>query len=108
VGDLALLASPFMTSLLSILLLLIPTLLMGATLPLLVSWMVARSGNVGRSVGWLYAINTFGSALASFLTALLLFPQLGLKGSILFAASLNFLVSGLVLWRGRSLQLDRA
>ncbi|MFN3485979.1 MAG: spermidine synthase, partial [Planctomycetota bacterium] len=40
---------------------LVPTLLMGATLPLLVADAVGRSGNVGRSVGGLYFINTLGA-----------------------------------------------
>ncbi|HMS15844.1 MAG TPA: fused MFS/spermidine synthase [Planctomycetota bacterium] len=101
VGDLALLSSPWVTGLATMLLLLLPTLLMGATLPILVSWMVTHTGNVGRSVGGLYAVNTFGSALASLLTAVLLFPLFGLRGSILFAAAINLLVSLTVVILGR-------
>src|SRR5690606_10829600 len=40
----------------------IPTFLMGATLPVLVSYLYKRYQSVGRSVGLLYFINTLGSA----------------------------------------------
>lgn len=46
-------------------LLLVPTLLMGMTLPLLVAHLVRISGNVGQSVGMLYFVNTAGSGLAA-------------------------------------------
>ncbi len=50
-------------------LLLVPTTLMGATLPLLVGQLVRRCGRVGVSVSRLYFVNTFGSAVACFLCA---------------------------------------
>ena len=45
-------------------LLLVPTLLMAATLPLLAAHFVRETDNVGESVGILYCVNTLGSALA--------------------------------------------
>ena len=45
----------------SLMLVIVPTLLMGATLPLLVSHLVRRSGNVGSAVGLLYYVNTLGA-----------------------------------------------
>ena len=41
-------------------LVLMPTLFMGATLPLLAAFAVRRSGNVGHSIGALYFVNTGG------------------------------------------------
>jgi spermidine synthase len=59
------------TGLLSFALVVIPTILMGATLPLLVAQLVRISGNVGQSVGILYFVNTLGSAVACFAAGLL-------------------------------------
>jgi spermidine synthase len=74
-------------------LVLIPTLLMGATLPLLVGYFVRRTGNVGNSLGSLYFINTLGAGLACFLAAFALFPFMGMQGSIYVAVALNAIVA---------------
>ena len=59
-------ASLVNTAILSLALLLVPTMLMGSTLPFLVAYVVDQSRNVGRSVGLLYFVNTLGSAIACF------------------------------------------
>lgn len=78
---------------------LVPTLLMGATLPLLVADAVGRSGNVGRSVGGLYFINTLGAAVGSLGAGLWALGALGETGSVRLAAGTNFAV-GLVVLAG--------
>jgi predicted membrane-bound spermidine synthase len=75
----------------------VPTLLMGATLPLLIAHRVRESGNVGQSVGELYFVNTLGSAVGAFLAAVLLMGALGQSGSVRVAAVLNLLVAAVVL-----------
>lgn len=75
----------------------VPTLLMGATLPLLVAHRVRESGNVGQSVGQLYFVNTLGSAAGAFLAAIYLLGALGQSRSVMVAAALNIAVAGLVL-----------
>jgi spermidine synthase len=100
-------APPLETGLLSFALVLVPTVLMGATLPLLVAQLVRLSGNVGRSVGILYFVNTLGSAVACFVTAWVTMPYLGMSRSVGVAAVLNVLVGTSVLllhlrWRGRA------
>ncbi len=99
-------APPFQTGLLSFALVFWPTVLMGATLPLLVEQLVKVSGNVGRSVGVLYFVNTLGSAVACFLAALVTMRRLGMSGSIEMAVMLNTFVGLAVLamhfyWRGQ-------
>src|SRR5271163_3271058 len=79
---------PF-TILFGFLLLIVPTVLMGATLPLLVQQLVRRSGNVGSSVALLYFVNTFGSAVACYLCASFLLRDFGQSGSVLIAAGVN-------------------
>jgi predicted membrane-bound spermidine synthase len=85
-------ASTAATGFIAFALLLLPTVLMGSTLPLLVEHFVRRSGNVGESVGLLYSVNTFGSAGACFAAALLLMRLLGESGSIRLAVCFNLSV----------------
>lgn len=85
-------ASTAETGVITFLLLLVPTMLMGSTLPLLVSYLVRRTANVGESVGLLYAVNTLGSGLACFCAALFLMRLLGESGSVNLAVCLNLLV----------------
>jgi spermidine synthase len=73
----------------SLLLLLIPTVLMGATLPLLVEHLVMRTNRVGFSVSTLYFVNTFGSAVACYLCATFLLRDFGQSGSVTLAACMN-------------------
>ena len=75
----------------------IPTALMGATLPILVSYLCEIRRHVGEAVGYLYFVNTLGSALAAFLTVHFLLAYLGLQGLVAIAAAFN-LVTGLLVF----------
>ncbi len=81
------------------LLLLFPTTLMGATLPILVTHVVRHYRNVGVSTGLLYFANTLGAALGAALTGMLVLYYFGLSTTIYFAALLNVAVSAAV-WFG--------
>ncbi|MCA9583960.1 MAG: hypothetical protein KC657_01235 [Myxococcales bacterium] len=83
------------TFVITFLLVLLPTLLMGSTLPLLVAHLVRSSKNVGRTVGTLYFVNTLGSAFASAAAVLGILAHAGQSGSVRVAAGLNFLVAGM-------------
>jgi spermidine synthase len=83
-------------------LLFVPTVLMGATLPLLVEHVTRRLRHVGGSVGLLYFVNTVGSALACWLAADALFPTLGLTGTTFVAVALNGAVGLSALALGRA------
>jgi len=98
-------APPVPSFLLTFALVLIPTILMGATLPLLVTQLVRISGHVGRSVGMLYFVNTLGSAVACFAAALWVMRVMGMSGSVWLAAGINAAIGVGVLflhfrWRG--------
>ena len=84
------------TGLVTFALVLVPTLMMGATLPLLVSYLVRSSKNVGKSVGTLYFVNTLGSAFASAASVTLLLPHEGQRGSVHIAAICNLAISAVV------------
>ncbi|MFT3907483.1 MAG: fused MFS/spermidine synthase [Steroidobacteraceae bacterium] len=72
--------------------LMIPTTLMGATLPLLVRDGVQSDAQIGARTGLLYACNTAGAVAGALLCALLLLPALGLSGTVWSAAAVNLLV----------------
>jgi len=74
----------------------LPTLLMGATLPILTAYAHEHYQNVGRTVGLLYFVNTLGSAAACFLTADVLFVLGGQQAAVGCAALCNLLVAFLV------------
>jgi spermidine synthase len=77
----------------------IPTVLMGATLPLLVEHIVRATRNVGFAVGGLYFVNTLGSAAACFVAGDVLMRWLGQTGSVRFAAMINAVVgTGVLLY----------
>jgi spermidine synthase len=85
----------------SVLLLLAPATLMGATLPVLTALAGARMETAGRIAGTLYAANTLGAVAGSLACALLLLPGLGVAGSTLVAVALNVGAAALV-WRPRA------
>lgn len=77
----------------SISLLLIPTTLMGMTLPLLSVALIEKGLVVSESVGKLYYFNTVGAAMACLGTGFFLFTVLNISQTIYMAASLNFIVA---------------
>ncbi len=79
------------TFLLTFGLVVVPTSMMGATLPLLVSHAVRHLQNVGKSVGMLYFVNTLGSSAAAVLTAVLLLRVLGVAHTVWVAVACNAL-----------------
>jgi spermidine synthase len=82
-------------------LLLLPTLCMGATLPLLAAYAIARVHSVGRALGMLYFVNTLGSAAGCVAAAAFAFGALGQSGSVLLAAAANFAAAAWVLAASR-------
>jgi spermidine synthase len=81
--------------------LLIPTTLMGATLPVLSKYFTTRYDNLGMTVGRLYAVNTFGAVIGSFAAGFVLMPSFGIMGTVFIAAGINIVVSALVFARYR-------
>lgn len=66
-----------------------PTLLMGATLPVLSRALVGESRQLGRSLSWLYGVNTLGACAGAGLAGWFLLPAFGLTTSLLITAGLN-------------------
>jgi spermidine synthase len=79
------------------LVLIVPTALMGATLPVLSSFYARDAGRIGLNVGSLYALNTFGAVLGAAATGFLLIPALGMNAATTTAAAMNILLGAVAL-----------
>ncbi len=72
--------------------LLVPTLLMGATLPIVVRSVLARREDLGSRVGLLYGTNTAGAIAGTLAAGLYLIPALGISRTFQVGAAMNVLV----------------
>jgi len=77
----------------SFVVLMFPTTLMGATLPILVAHLFSIEHSVGVSVGKLYFANTIGGAIGAALATFYLFSVMGISDSVEVAAFINVFVA---------------
>jgi spermidine synthase len=83
----------FVRFLLSFAVLVVPTTLMGATLPLVVKSAVARGSILGRQVSLLYAFNTAGAVAGTLVAGIWMVPQLGISWAFRIGAMINLMVA---------------
>ena len=76
----------------SFLILIVPTFLMGGTLPVLARFFTEAVQEIQRKVGLLYALNTFGAAFGTLAAALFFVPRIGNNRSTLLIAAVNILI----------------
>src|SRR5215813_11969376 len=88
------------------LVLIVPTALMGATLPVLSSFYARDVGRIGFRVGSLYALNTFGAVLGAAATGFVLIPVLGMKAATSTAAAMNILLGVVALFVSRRVERE--
>jgi spermidine synthase len=74
-----------------------PTFLMGTTLPLMVAYITKLGEQFQSSVGWLYAINTYGAVFGVLITGFVLLGWLGEQATLMVAAALNILAGVLAI-----------
>ena len=67
---------------LSFSLLLIPTFLMGGTLPILSKYVISSFQHLGKRTGTLYAVNTLGAVIGSILTGYLIIGLIGISATV--------------------------
>jgi len=77
--------------------LLVPTTLMGATLPVLAAALVRSSDRDSNSVTRLYACNLAGAILGTLAAGFVLLPWLGVRTTIAVAAALNIIVGAIAI-----------
>ncbi|NOY78505.1 MAG: tetratricopeptide repeat protein [Calditrichaeota bacterium] len=78
---------------------LIPTTLMGATFPLAVRIFTRKIDSVGEDVGMIYSANTLGGVLGSLLAGFVLVPALGTQNSLMLVAAINFGIALLIVFQ---------
>lgn len=86
-------ASLISISVFSLAVLLIPTILMGATLPILVIHVDRTVGSIGVSTGSLYFANTLGGAFGALATGFVLFDRITLTEATHIAAAINIFIA---------------
>ncbi len=89
------------------LLLLVPTTLMGATLPLLSRHFVRDDGTstIAGTVGRLYSLNTFGAVVGTFIGGFVLLPGVGVRATNYAAAATNLTLAAAVLLAKKRLRV---
>jgi spermidine synthase len=80
----------------------VPTIFLGMTLPLASRVATLQLAETGRSVGRVYAVNTVGTVLGTVFTGLWLMPSLGLARTLALGVILNFLIGIIILFRRSS------
>ncbi len=87
-------------------LLFIPTFFMGAQFPLVIKLTARKLETLGRHVGRIYACNTIGAIVGSFVAGFILIPELGLQTTIISGVFLNVLLGTAILMLGSRINLS--
>jgi spermidine synthase len=83
---------------LAFLLIVAPTMLMGATLPVLTRYLASQQGLVGLKLSSLYATNTFGAVVGVLLTGFFLIGRYGIHVPAYLAVAGNLVLGGIAWW----------
>lgn len=81
--------------------LLVPTALMGMSLPFLVRARVTATATASRTIGALYGINVLGASLGAVLTPWVLVRFFGMPGAVRFGVAANLVAAVAALLAGR-------
>lgn len=81
---------------LSFAVLLIPTTLMGGTLPVITRFLFRRSGHLGERISQLYSVNTLGAVVGTFAAGFFLIAALGIHEAAYLAGAINLLIAAVM------------
>jgi len=81
-------------------LLCVPVICMGATLPILCKFYVNKLSRIGTNAGRLYGLNTIGAALGSLICGFWLLSIWGMQVTLYFAVSINVVIGIVCLLAG--------
>ena len=90
----------FVQLVLVMLVLLVPTTLMGMTFPVVAKY---YSRTIGKGIGEVYSANNLGAIIGSFVAGFILIPLFGIKASIIFAGVVNVIIGSLVIWKSEKI-----
>jgi spermidine synthase len=88
--------------------LMIPTMLMGGTLPVLSKVFVKKMQSMGWNVGKLYSVNNLGALIGCFLAGFIIIRWIGQQNSMMLAAVLNLANAATAFLLNRSSRLHDA
>jgi len=97
----------FARFLISFVMVLVPTTLMGGTLPVLSRYVTEAVSGLAFRVGWLYSINTFGAVTGTFLTGFVIMPAVGIRTTTLIAVAVNSIIFVIAMLLARGTRWDR-
>lgn len=86
-------------ALFSIGVMIIPTTILGMTLPLVSRISTAELARTGRSVGYVFSFNTIGAVVGTIITGLWALPALGLASTFALGTGLNIAIGIVILAR---------
>ena len=90
---------------LTMVLLCIPTICMGATFPVMASILIRRHHEVGLRMSQLYSLNTAGAVLGAALAGFVFIPNWGLDGAVYIAFVINALIVAIGLYMNQRISL---
>jgi spermidine synthase len=80
------------------LIMIIPTVLMGALFPLVNKMCMLNTRNIGKGIGGVYSLNTAGSIFGSFAAGFIMIPFLGLQKTIMCIALIDVMIGIVASW----------
>jgi spermidine synthase len=86
--------------------LLIPTTLMGGTLPVIFKYFVRELKSLGWHVSSLFAVNNLGAVLGCFLAGFILIKTFGITASLYIAAAINLINALVVFLISKNISLE--
>lgn len=95
-------------AILSVGLLLGPTILMGGTLPLIAAWLNRRGTDAGRLSARFYSVNSLGAVCGSWLAGFVLVQAMGMTASLQLTAMVNVAIGLTALGLARKSELPLA
>ncbi len=90
---------------LTMILLSIPTICMGATFPVMAALLIRKQSNFSVRMSQLYSLNTAGAVLGAGLSGFVFIPQIGLDGAVYLAVSINLFIVLLGFYYNRQIKL---
>ena len=84
--------------------LLLPTIFMGGTFPLLSKFLIKNSKDLREKLGFLYSINTFGAFFGIIIAGFYLIPACGITATLGFTAIINIFIGAFVYYLNKNPQ----
>jgi spermidine synthase len=91
-----------------VIVLLPPTILLGATLPLVVRQFANNQLTFGKNVGFFYTLNTLGALFGTLLAGFVFLPVFGLTSTTIAAIVINMAIGVLAIFYGLEHQVQKA